>query len=764
MQYQPLTPTVLLNLISLPASQPQRSPSQFHGLGVTVLAAIALVTQAASALALSNWRYDPTANQLEVTVKAGTTPKYFVMAQPARIVLDLPDTEMGDVKAKESFAEGAIRQVRVSQFQPGTTRIVMELAPDIELAPGQVKLDSAKGVDGDRWILRPLIVGSGTSATPATSSNFGQKQSASPTSAESPAVGSDVSPVTPEMMAAASVPPPPPAAIPAKVNVAVPSIAQLPAESTTPLPPNTSLPPSGLEIDTQNAVKISVPAPVVLPETPSAKVVVTEMPSTVRSLPVNGSPQVVVPTLNTSSMPTLQPVPVRVTPPAIAVPPLNSVIPPVTSAPVVRPSASTVLPTLDPPAGTGRIIETKGGLPVSTVIVPSQSPGLPSPITPNPPAPNLKPPSSWVMQSNGVSQPGWSSLTPVMPPSVTPIAPPPVAKMMPPPNSWVMQSSGMAQPSVTCPLQPPVSSVIQPTAISQTPMLNSPMPSSSVMQFPGTPAAGVSLAPSLVNVPPLQFSSPSNPTGMVSVPPLQPASAQPVSTAQPVSMSGNPASTVSVPPLQPAFASAPTPSSTNSSVIEFGKPLPTSGAIALNTVPQGIPLNSTVGVQPSGFGQSTNSAIALSAGTLLALSYPGPADVQLDASQPRQDMMVLQTEVRDAAGNVVFPQGSYVMGQFETTREGSKFVTSGIQRGDRIIPFYAESELLNGNREISTSSMAIYSGAGALAGGLISKFSGLGLLLGGAAGAATNYFTSPKPALVKPGQMIQVRMLRDVPY
>jgi hypothetical protein len=193
-------------------------------------------------------------------------------------------------------------------------------------------------------------------------------------------------------------------------------------------------------------------------------------------------------------------------------------------------------------------------------------------------------------------------------------------------------------------------------------------------------------------------------------------------------------------------------------------------------MPVGLPgstiaANSGVGnaqiVPPTqtGVAQSINPAIALPAGTVLALAYPGGTELKVDPANPRQEMLVLQTEVRDASGNVVFPRGSYVMGRFEAGQGGTKFMTSAIQRGDRIVPFLAQSDPLSGGREISPTSMAIYSGAGLLAGGLVSGFSGWGLLLGGAAGAATNYLTAPKPTgAVQPGQVIPIRMLQDIPF
>lgn len=119
--------------------------------------AVCLTSPSVWATPLQNWQYDSTANRLEVTVKDGVKPRYFLMAQPARIVLDLPDTEIGSVQTQKTF-EGAIRQIRVSQFQPGLTRIVLELSPDTVLAREQAQLQQVGSAEkSGRWVLRPLL-------------------------------------------------------------------------------------------------------------------------------------------------------------------------------------------------------------------------------------------------------------------------------------------------------------------------------------------------------------------------------------------------------------------------------------------------------------------------------------------------------------------------------------------------------------------------------------------------------------------------------
>lgn len=104
---------------------------------------------------LTQWSFDASSRILTVTVPNGRSPDYFLLAQPPRIVINLPDTDVGNVPTEQSYS-GMVRHIRVGQFQPGMARIVIELAPDVVFAPGQVEL---RPVEGDRWVIRPLLEG-----------------------------------------------------------------------------------------------------------------------------------------------------------------------------------------------------------------------------------------------------------------------------------------------------------------------------------------------------------------------------------------------------------------------------------------------------------------------------------------------------------------------------------------------------------------------------------------------------------------------------
>jgi hypothetical protein len=127
--------------------------------GMPLLLAIATSTRPVYAAEVSGLDFDPATSQLEMLLPAGTVPRYFLLAQPARIVLDVPNADFATAIAPQIYS-GAVREVRVSEFEPGTTRIVLELAPDSELAPEQVRLQQV----GDRtaagqmrWQIQPLF-------------------------------------------------------------------------------------------------------------------------------------------------------------------------------------------------------------------------------------------------------------------------------------------------------------------------------------------------------------------------------------------------------------------------------------------------------------------------------------------------------------------------------------------------------------------------------------------------------------------------------
>ncbi len=125
----------------------------------SVIGAIGVVTaSAAHAAPLEEFQYNPQTDQLSFVLPDGVTPRYFLMAQPARIVVDIPDTQIGDLPLEQTFA-GAVKRVEVTQVQPQLARVILEMSPQAMFARGQVSLQNVGDAapQKDRWMLKPLL-------------------------------------------------------------------------------------------------------------------------------------------------------------------------------------------------------------------------------------------------------------------------------------------------------------------------------------------------------------------------------------------------------------------------------------------------------------------------------------------------------------------------------------------------------------------------------------------------------------------------------
>ncbi len=213
------------------------------------IGAIAITSTVAQAATLSNWSFNPSTDQLEVSLPEGVQPRYFLVAEPARIVLDLPSTQVGAVPTESNYG-GAIQKIRVAQFQPDLARIVLQLSPNTVLAPGQVKLEKVGSAEQgtQRWTLRPLVADAAppiAAAAPPVASTSAPTQPVAPSPVPSSPVSTSIaSPApTPELRSEArpgstGLPPALPAIAPAAPTVMVPESASLPpvASSTIPVP------------------------------------------------------------------------------------------------------------------------------------------------------------------------------------------------------------------------------------------------------------------------------------------------------------------------------------------------------------------------------------------------------------------------------------------------------------------------------------------------------------------------------------------------
>lgn len=112
----------------------------------TVMTMLVLSAPAAAAR-LKSWRFDASQNRLEINTIGDVQPQAKLIFNPTRLVIDLPGTELGK-KAITQPMKGAIRTIRVGQFNSQTTRLVLELSPGYILDPQKIKF---VGLTASNW-------------------------------------------------------------------------------------------------------------------------------------------------------------------------------------------------------------------------------------------------------------------------------------------------------------------------------------------------------------------------------------------------------------------------------------------------------------------------------------------------------------------------------------------------------------------------------------------------------------------------------------
>ncbi|PSB15953.1 N-acetylmuramoyl-L-alanine amidase [Phormidesmis priestleyi ULC007] len=130
--------------------------------------AIFLVTLPAQAAKLQFWRFDASQNRLEFTTDEGVQPKAQLIANPTRLVIDLPGVRLGRPAVTQPGNGRSIQSLRVGQFDKDTTRIVVELAPGYTIDPNQVRF---RGASPQNWTVQlptPQLTSTPTSGNPSS--------------------------------------------------------------------------------------------------------------------------------------------------------------------------------------------------------------------------------------------------------------------------------------------------------------------------------------------------------------------------------------------------------------------------------------------------------------------------------------------------------------------------------------------------------------------------------------------------------------------
>ncbi len=287
-----------------------------------------------------------------------------------------------------------------------------------------------------------------------------------------------------------------------------------------------------------------------------------------------------------------------------------------------------------------------------------------------------------------------------------------------------------------------------------------------------TPMAVMTTPPPRIN-PTAQVSSPTPPApDSTPMPPFLtvPPSAQPDAVA---SVSGGNAAPIASAPL--GVATPPTgftpgvviPPRVNPVVVAaspdaaifFGQPL--SG-----NPPVGSPAVASPawGTDPAWGDRRLAPDILIAAGSILELRYTGTQALALNSGTVHQEVLVLETEIRDPVTNgLVAPAGSHLIGQFKPSGAGHQWVSQMLISPDgQRIPFASTSEQVYNSPQISGGTMALGAGLGALALTLLTGFSGIGLIGGAVIGATTAVGTAPKMLVIEPNQVVYAEVMQDI--
>lgn len=134
------------------------------------LAGLLMLATPAEAARLKSWQFQANQNRLSFTTTGGVQPRAQLLANPTRLVIDLPGTTIGD-SPRSQYIGGLIKGIRVGQVESQTARIVVEFAEGYTVDPTQVQFD---GLSASEWMVQiptPQRIDNGLSPAPTGATN-----------------------------------------------------------------------------------------------------------------------------------------------------------------------------------------------------------------------------------------------------------------------------------------------------------------------------------------------------------------------------------------------------------------------------------------------------------------------------------------------------------------------------------------------------------------------------------------------------------------
>jgi beta-lactamase class A len=98
-----------------------------------------LVGSTVKAATIANWHFDSNRNHLDFTTDENIQPKVQLLANPTRLVIDLPGVSLKYPQVTQKIGP-VTQQIQIGQFNNNTARIIITVAPGYTLDPELVKL------------------------------------------------------------------------------------------------------------------------------------------------------------------------------------------------------------------------------------------------------------------------------------------------------------------------------------------------------------------------------------------------------------------------------------------------------------------------------------------------------------------------------------------------------------------------------------------------------------------------------------------------
>ncbi|MGB8701399.1 MAG: serine hydrolase [Thermosynechococcaceae cyanobacterium] len=110
-------------------------------LSVSILSLL-LTAVSAKANTLTTWKFDTQGDRLSFVADDEVRPIAKVISNPTRLIVDLPGVRLGHPKVTKPL-DGKYSALRVGQFSPSMTRLVVELDPEYGVDPSRIKIQAA---------------------------------------------------------------------------------------------------------------------------------------------------------------------------------------------------------------------------------------------------------------------------------------------------------------------------------------------------------------------------------------------------------------------------------------------------------------------------------------------------------------------------------------------------------------------------------------------------------------------------------------------